>query len=47
MHWKDICRDKNGPDVCDSVDACARCINEAARQMTARILTKAKEPKDG
>ena len=25
----DICRDTNGPDVCDSADYCERCQNEA------------------
>lgn len=36
-HWKDVCREKNGPDVCDS-PGCSRCIAEAARRMTERVL---------
>lgn len=41
--WKDVCRDKNGSDVCDTADACQRCIEQAARQMTDRLLSSAKE----
>lgn len=37
-HWKDICRNNNGPDVCE--DGCRRCIEEAARRMTERLLKK-------
>lgn len=28
-HWKDVCRERNGPDVCDSAEACAQCKAEA------------------
>lgn len=31
MHWKDICRDRNGPDVCDG-EGCDRCVAKAAAQ---------------
>jgi len=47
MHWKDICRETNGPDVCDGT-GCKRCIEEAARIMTERVLEgDKKEQSDG
>ena len=39
--WKDVCRSKNGSDVCDTPDACDGCVREAARQMTDRLLKRA------
>lgn len=27
--WKDVCREKNGSDVCDTEDACQSCITRA------------------
>ena len=35
MHWKDICRDRNGPDVCDG-EGCDRCVAEAAASKAPR-----------
>lgn len=38
MHWKDICREKNGSDACDTADACDTCIKEAARETADRVI---------
>lgn len=38
MHWKDICGERNGPDVCDTADACRTCIEKAARRMAGRVI---------
>lgn len=42
--WRDVCRETNGPDVCDGADKCTRCVGEAARREAARL--GAERPKD-
>lgn len=42
--WKDICREKNGPDVCDTPDVCKACLRAAFMKRLARFRAiKSKE----
>lgn len=34
--WKDICRESNGPDVCET--QCVKCYEEAQRRRTSSFL---------
>lgn len=40
MEWRDICREKNGPDVCDSGNICEACIKGAIAKAVAEIWDK-------
>ena len=43
--WKDICREKNGSDVCDSAEACSDCTNRAAQmsELTPEAVKAARD----
>lgn len=44
--WRDICRERNGAEVCDSAERCATCERKALRMRQAAPAGRLRERLD-